>query len=162
MRRAKDALAGTILGLAVALPLLLAASALALPYKTGLYEAGSQTGTGLGDTGVTLHVKRHSFAVERISFPERCSNGTSSFTDEFTFLAGYQAKLTGRIDRGGDFSDTYRSNGDKVTVSGHLHGGKARVKGSEISTYTPSGASGPYTCRGAHTFRARHLTVRGG
>lgn len=139
-----------ILGLAAALLLALAAAAEALPYKTGTYTAGDQH----DGPGVRLAVRPHAFAVKRISYHERCSNGSDSFTDEFTFVSGSQASLTDRIDRRGHFSGKYQSGDGKITVTGNVAGRRATLTGTEVSTYTPAGASAPYTCRGTHEFHA--------
>jgi hypothetical protein len=142
--------------LAVALSLAFTSLALALAYKTGTYAAGkalpnyTQRGFEL-----RLGVKAGSFRVMRISYPERCSSTTSSFSDEFTFLASSSASLTGAIDKHGHFSGQYRAGTGTVTVSGNVAGSKATVKGTETSTFTPNGSTAQFACSGSHTFKAQ-------
>jgi hypothetical protein len=138
--------------LVVVVVLAFAGIALALPYKTGTYKAGAQTGTS--KPGVRIAIKAGSFAVKRISYPEKCTGGDPEIDDEFNFIEGQGATLTGKIKANGHFSGKFQSNGDVVKVSGQVKGSKATVNSTEKNAYTPAGSTARYTCSGRHTFRA--------
>jgi hypothetical protein len=135
---------------AVVLVALFAGVTSAATYKPGAYKAGSAKGDG-----VTLTIANGSFSVTRISFAERCSNDTDSFTERFTFLKGSAAKLVGTIDRSGRLSGRYKGPGGSVTVTGSVKGSVATVTGSESGKYTPPTSTASYTCRGSKTFTAK-------
>jgi hypothetical protein len=135
--------------LAVGLSLALAGVALAVSFKTGLYKSGKSISYSTHGFELRLEVHRHSFSVQRISFPEMCTGGPVPYTDEFSFVQGSSASLTGAIANNGQFSGKYRSGGNTVTVSGRVEGSKATVKGSETSAGNPG-----YNCSGSHTFHA--------
>jgi hypothetical protein len=138
--------------LAAVVALALPAVALALPYKTGTYKSGAQTGTS--KPGVRLVVKAGAFSVKRISYPEKCTGADPVIRDEFNFIAGSKAKLTGKIGKTGEFSGRFKSSDGTVKVSGLVRGHKATVKSSESNTFTPAASTARYTCRGSHTFHA--------
>jgi hypothetical protein len=127
--------------------------ALALSYKTGTFKAGAQSGTS--KTGVTLAVHKGSFSVKRISYPEKCTGGDPTFSDQFNFFEGTNASLTGKINKKGKFSGQYKTTGAVVKVSGKVHGKTATVNSSETNTYTPQASTATYTCHGSHTFTAK-------
>src|SRR6478609_7393680 len=96
-------------GLLVAVAVLATAGiALALPYKTGTYRSGAQTGTT--KPGVRIAIKAGSFAVKRISYPEKCTGGNPAIDDEFNFIEAQGATLTGKIKKNGHFSGRFQSH----------------------------------------------------
>ena len=100
--------------LAASLAVAFAGVALAVSFKTGTYKAGSSSGDG-----VTLRIGHTSFSVSRISFKEKCSNATSSFSERFTFVKGSAVKLTGTINRKGRLSGRFdSSDGTRYTCTG--------------------------------------------
>ena len=140
-------------GLLVAVVVLaMAGVASALPYKTGTYKSGAQSGTS--KPGVRIAVKAGSFSVQRISYPEKCTGGDPEIDDEFNFIAGSSASLTGKIKANGHFSGKFQSSEGTVKVSGKVKGRKATVNSSETNKYTPPGSTATYTCRGSQTFHA--------
>jgi uncharacterized protein with FMN-binding domain len=124
----------------------------ALPYKTGTYKAGAQSGTD--NPGVRITVKSGSFSVKRISYPEKCTGADPEIDDEFNFIAGQNASLTGKISKKGHLSGRYDASDGTVKVSGTVKGKKATITSSETNTFTPQGSTGTYTCRGSATFHA--------
>jgi hypothetical protein len=141
-----------VTALTIALLLLagtLAGAALAASYTPGTYAAGSQHATG-----IKLVIKKGSFSLKRMSFQERCANRKHSFRDQFTFVAGKHASLTGSIDSHNRFSGKYRSSGGTVKLSGTVEGATAHLNGSESSTFTPSKAIGSVNCHGSKSFDA--------
>jgi hypothetical protein len=140
-------------GLLVAVGVLaMAGVALALPYKAGTYKSGAQSGTS--KPGVRMTVKAGTFTVKRISYPEKCTGGDPEIDDEFNFIEGQGATLTGKIKANGHFSGKFQSSEGTVKVSGQVKGHKATVNSSETNKYTPTGSTATYTCRGSHTFHA--------
>jgi hypothetical protein len=131
----------------------MAGVALALSYKTGTFKAGAQSGTS--KTGLTLAVHKGSFAVKRISYPEKCTGGDPVIHDQFNFFEGSNAKLTGKIGKKGKFSGQYKTSGATLKVSGTVHGKTATVDSTETNKFTPQASTATYTCRGSHTFTAK-------
>ncbi len=138
--------------LIAAVVLATAGVALALPYKTGTYKSGAQTGTT--KPGVRIAIKSGSFAVKRISYPEKCTGAKPEISDEFNFIEGQGATLKGKVKKNGHFSGKFQRNGDVVKVSGQVKGSKATVTSTEKNAYTPAGSTTRYTCRGSRTFHA--------
>jgi hypothetical protein len=134
---------------AVALTLALAGVAQAATYKTGTYGAGSSTGTG-----VSLSIKRGSFAVSRVSFTETCVNQSGSFDEPFAFVKGSQAKLAGKITSKGKLSGHFESSDGTVDVTGSVKGSTAKLKFEESGSFT--GQDGQTNqCSGEHSFTAK-------
>ena len=141
--------------LGVGFALAMAGLALAgTPYRAGTYRSGAQTGTL--KPGLRLEVTAGKFAVNRISYPETCTGGGSVIRDEFNFVAGQGASLTGTIDKHGRFSARFSSIAGTVKVAGRLQGSSATTATSETNTFTPAGSTARYTCTASHTFRAMH------
>jgi hypothetical protein len=141
-----------ILLLAATMALVFAGIALAASYKTGTYKAGTSKGDG-----VKLRIQHGSFSVSRISFRETCSNASDSFSDRFAFVKGSQAKLEGTINGKGRLHGQYKSSAGTVTVTGHVKGSTATVKGKESGSYTPPDSTASYDCSGSHTFTAKRV-----
>jgi hypothetical protein len=148
-----------IVFLTLGIVLLASGAALAASYKTGLYSAGYPS---TAHTGIDITIHKGSFAVQAMSFHERCTSGRSSFTDYFEFVAGSQAKLNGKINARGKFSGKWVSGSGTDKVSGSVNGSKATVKGSEDTRYQPNPNSPVYTCKGHATFHATRLQTTGG
>jgi hypothetical protein len=141
--------------LAVVLAVVPAAVALAAAWRTGTYTAGSNSGL---KTGIKVKIRAHSFAVQRMAFTEGCSNPQAgAMQDQFAFIGGSQAHLSGAINRRGHFSGTFQGQGATVKVSGTVKGSKATVKGSEKSTFTDQNGT-DWTCDGARTYHARRTS----
>ena len=133
--------------------------ALAVPSRTdtftpGTYAAGKQS----SGPGIRLLIRTSRFDVKRISYRETCSNGSKSFSDEFTFVSGSEASITGPVQANGVFSGRFHSNAGTVTVSGRVQGTTAAVKGTEESFYAPGSTAKRYVCRGSRTFSATRLS----
>jgi hypothetical protein len=137
--------------LTTCLVLALAGAALAaVSYKAGTYKAGSAKGQG-----VSLNIKHGSFSLSRISFQETCTSSTDEFSEPFAFVKGPKAKLDGKINGKGQLSGTYKSSAGTVKITGTVKGSAATVKGSEHGTFTPTGSTRQYSCRGSHTFHPK-------
>lgn len=152
----KAAFSGVIAVLAVC------GSALAAAYRTGLYEAGAQTGFRHG--GVRIDIHRGSFNVERILMPERCTApGHPSKYDFGGFQQGPSATLRGRISAAGRLSGVFHDGqGGYTKVTGQIVGHDLTLTGHEMSQYVPTGSTVRYSCSAKGTFHPKRLTTGGG
>lgn len=144
--------------LTIGIMLVLAVTALAASFKTGLYSAGFPS-THAAGIDITIH--KRAFAVQEMSFRERCTSNQGSLTDYFEFVAGTRAKLTGKIKADGKFSGKAVFSDGTDHISGTVSGTKATVKGSEHTTYQPNPNGPVYTCQGSATFHAKRVQTTG-
>jgi hypothetical protein len=131
-----------------------------LPYRPGTYDvdpcrATTNRACSEDDNGtLRMTVRRGKFKVWRISLTETCDNGARSFRGPFTFQAGTQAKLAGKVTSEGRFKGRYTSEAGEVKVRGRIRGSRLRLVATESGTFTREDEP-PYECRGSITFRAR-------
>jgi len=117
----------------------------------GTYVQGN-TKTG---SGVRMTVSSDRFAIKIVRFRETCRYGTKVIHEYFTFQAGTQAHLTGKVDPAtGAFSGKYVATAGHVKVSGTISGPAATIKATEGGPYNPDSAKRPNACQGSHTFQA--------